>query len=888
MTTRSRRSGASGEAPALNPTMIHLLDTGRLKKELELRGLATTGSKTMLADRLAEAVVLGKIYDEAVNTPVSPVKTRAPRKKSIVAPVAVKSEPNISSADDSLVEVHSSRRTLTKAKQSRRKSVQTKKCVFSIVLFNKFLRNEMNLNYMLIDDCFMSSNLNPSSAKRRKISASCIKEEVVSTESDEDAPLSKVISKKPELRKESSTDNQLFASPTVDQVSSVSMTVAPELGRNLSDEDEDVPLLKTQHHHGTRSKKRAEILVDSVPVVRKRAFEETNILRNTDFSVDIPSPSNMTPCGSGPSSPSKLKTDYERKAEKVMKREKRTSASEKDRPATLLERRSSTATEKSRTRVTERKTITDLWAEKLAEVAKEKSSQIAEIVVKLESGEETDGKTTKSPETSRKLDERKATVLAKKMSIKADTDDLLGSILVDQSELLKNTKKNMEDEEMLERELAEQRRGQLTTIRSNLYKLFRFFRFLRTIPIALPVPPPPPPKRTVLEPQLISSRSPISTLPPPPPPPKLNAMSVPRPNPKMLVPSSTRSAPGRSLPPPPPRGPKPVRVVLEAENYLDYFSNVLIKIFRNVALNIILVREAGKDHQGRKINFSLLLPTTFNIVYHFIKYVTAVEREVRECVDVLITLVENIQPHNYELNEDSSSFDVVQLEKADEPQIDTEMLKTGPEDQKEEEEVCNHYEYGSLIWLYFLRYLFRSMIPWMLPLFAILRNTFHQLLVQGIAQLISQVTFNLIVLKKCIKNLILRDVADLLKDPRHLLARATVVLQSLNNPQPTSISPSSSTHQLQYSQVVPEEEYEPEETEKPMPEFHGEPVPSDDDDMLFEIAAGLTKPKKKKEVVIEEERLPSDETIEPDYCRYYFYSTLGIHVIHELFSLVVL
>lgn len=64
------------------------------------------------------------------------------------------------------------------------------------------------------------------------------------------------------------------------------------------------------------------------------------------------------------------------------------------------------------------------------------------------------------------------------------------------------------------------------------------------------------------------------------------------------------------------------------------------------------------------------------------------------------------------------------------------------------------------------------------------------------------------------------------------------------------------------------EEYEPEQPAKVTPEYHGEPVPSDDDDMLFEIAAGISKPKKKKEVVIEEEKLPSDETIEPDYCTY--------------------
>ena len=38
----------------------------------------------------------------------------------------------------------------------------------------------------------------------------------------------------------------------------------------------------------------------------------------------------------------------------------------------------------------------------------------------------------------------------------------------------------------------------------------------------------------------------------------------------------------------------------------------------------------------------------------------------------------------------------------------------------------------------------------------------------------------------------------------------------------------------EYSQVDPEPDVEVIELEKPLPEFHGEPVPSDDDDALFE------------------------------------------------------
>lgn len=50
MATRSRRSGAGNDS--LNPAMIQLYDTGRLRRELKQRGLDTTGTRNVLADRL--------------------------------------------------------------------------------------------------------------------------------------------------------------------------------------------------------------------------------------------------------------------------------------------------------------------------------------------------------------------------------------------------------------------------------------------------------------------------------------------------------------------------------------------------------------------------------------------------------------------------------------------------------------------------------------------------------------------------------------------------------------------------------------------------------------------------------------------------------------------
>lgn len=62
------------------------------------------------------------------------------------------------------------------------------------------------------------------------------------------------------------------------------------------------------------------------------------------------------------------------------------------------------------------------------------------------------------------------------------------------------------------------------------------------------------------------------------------------------------------------------------------------------------------------------------------------------------------------------------------------------------------------------------------------------------------------------------------------------------------------------------------EEEKPLPtDFHGEPVPEDedDDDALFEIAAGL-RPKQKRDSIAkppEEELLVGDDEIELDFCK---------------------
>uniref|UniRef100_A0A915N5N8 Heterogeneous nuclear ribonucleoprotein U-like protein 1 n=1 Tax=Meloidogyne javanica TaxID=6303 RepID=A0A915N5N8_MELJA len=119
--------------------------------------------------------------------------------------------------------------------------------------------------------------------------------------------------------------------------------------------------------------------------------------------------------------------------------------------------------------------------------------------------------------------------------------------------------------------------------------------------------------------------------------------------------------------------------------------------------------------------------------------------------------------------------------------------------------------------------------------------------------------------------LIVDEFSQLLKDPKALLHKASDVLRrKFGTDDDAELEP-----RAHYEQVPPSvDELKIEEDEEyrqlPDPEqFHGEPVPDDMDDDLFEIAAGLplrTKNKDKEpQLVIEEEPLPNEEEIELDF-----------------------
>ncbi|CAG9536562.1 unnamed protein product [Cercopithifilaria johnstoni] len=106
---------------------------------------------------------------------------------------------------------------------------------------------------------------------------------------------------------------------------------------------------------------------------------------------------------------------------------------------------------------------------------------------------------------------------------------------------------------------------------------------------------------------------------------------------------------------------------------------------------------------------------------------------------------------------------------------------------------------------------------------------------------------------------------DLLRDPRRLLQKASDVLKSLQSLEIAAEQASAEKqNQQQYEQLPLDEKYEEDDNEdKPLPDFHGEPVPDSDDDIIIE---GVTRKRTmKKNTVQEEEPVPGDELVEVDF-----------------------
>lgn len=68
--------------------------------------------------------------------------------------------------------------------------------------------------------------------------------------------------------------------------------------------------------------------------------------------------------------------------------------------------------------------------------------------------------------------------------------------------------------------------------------------------------------------------------------------------------------------------------------------------------------------------------------------------------------------------------------------------------------------------------------------------------------------------------------------------------------------------------MAPDPDYEIEEEDKPLPEFHGEPVPDSDDEIVIEGVSRRKSNATKKNSVQEEEPIPGDEHMELDFCRF--------------------
>ncbi|VDN33381.1 unnamed protein product [Gongylonema pulchrum] len=107
---------------------------------------------------------------------------------------------------------------------------------------------------------------------------------------------------------------------------------------------------------------------------------------------------------------------------------------------------------------------------------------------------------------------------------------------------------------------------------------------------------------------------------------------------------------------------------------------------------------------------------------------------------------------------------------------------------------------------------------------------------------------------------------ELLRDPRLLLQKASDVLKSLQTQELAAAAErtmAEKQNQQQYEQLPLDKEYEENEEHKPLPDFHGEPVPDSDDEIIIE---GVSRKKStKKNSIQEEEPVPGDEQIEIDF-----------------------
>uniref|UniRef100_A0A915PUV4 SAP domain-containing protein n=1 Tax=Setaria digitata TaxID=48799 RepID=A0A915PUV4_9BILA len=106
---------------------------------------------------------------------------------------------------------------------------------------------------------------------------------------------------------------------------------------------------------------------------------------------------------------------------------------------------------------------------------------------------------------------------------------------------------------------------------------------------------------------------------------------------------------------------------------------------------------------------------------------------------------------------------------------------------------------------------------------------------------------------------------DLLRDPRRLLQKASDVLKNLQSLEIAAEQAyAEKQNQQQYEQLPLDEKYEDDDNEdKPLPDFHGEPVPDSDDEIIIE---GVTRKRStKKNAIQEEEPIPGDEQIEVDF-----------------------
>ncbi|CAJ0963980.1 unnamed protein product, partial [Mesorhabditis belari] len=917
----SRRSATSADG-GLNPATIQFLDRGRLVKELESRGLSSVGAKSVLADRLYEFVVNG-VRDEPEDIkPDVPLPIKESGNEETPAPQGKKRKKaasNIEELNQSTTDNIVEEPAPSKAKRGRRSTNKTPIQLVtenpSVNPFMAFLEQREAEKaaeglQRTSDESVVEATKPTKERTQRRGSLKAVKEEPKELEAQkvtkksakavESVPkeiaitpslLQKVIKADPEeLEPQQSTSAEIIPIKTEEEVQPETIESGRpkrnRIARVIATPPPEEPRRRSKPAPSTDStpkQKQSPVKNKSVEVeMETEAPSETiepSIRPIDDVFDDGLSSDEDTKLQSAfdsrkvtedkdyvPEKEIHLKEEKEQKTDQERKKEKEArKIKEKEKERRRLEKEKKREKEREKPKVIP---ITLKWAEmreKLLKEQQETKTAAAEKAVAAEkaaaaltsqqSNNLERSTTTKEEKGSKELPKKQKGSAAPQAHAR---ENVLDSILGDQQQFMAiwerkdkpfettpdKMKAKMQEEKQKQAKLLEEKnRKSLQERRESRLSTSRFDLDPEKISL-IPIPPPmpqliiPPRPKTLpptsnVQPSPSSSSTPDTQtirLIPPPPPPKLKPIkTVPPPPPRIPPPPQVKLL--QRIPPPPPR-PNLMKTNVELRDAIPEIESP------DDEPPILLEEsefEIRLSDPNAEPSYQSGEPSISDQFVEVLKELRD-QRDVEECLMDVIDFV--------------CSMDAVYL-----------STKSGSNSRKEEnmDVVLKENERGST--------------DHSLENSESLSETENENSSTSSTPIeeSSKVEDKRISPQNAKENEQRRASMDvnLLSDPvllSKMLKTANAVLTSFQKP-------TEPKQEEVYVQEMPnEEELEASviEEERPLPEFHGEPVPSDDDDALFEAAAGIppskrTKKKKRGEEEIEEETLPPQESFQLDY-----------------------